>query len=54
MAATQRGEEEESGEVGMIQMSAAVVDPGTMVIHLHHTPEKGEETAKYIYKKISI
>lgn len=38
MDAAQWGENEESGEVGMIQMSAAIVDPGTMVIHLHHTP----------------
>lgn len=42
MDASHRGEEEESGEVGMIQMSAAVVDPGTMVIHFHHTPEEGK------------
>lgn len=47
MDATQWGKEEESSEVGMIQMSTAVVDPGTMVIHLHHTPEKGEEATKF-------
>lgn len=51
MDATQRGKEEKSGEVGVIQMSAAVVDPGTMVIHLHYTPE-GEKSARY--KKVFI
>lgn len=49
MDAAQRGEKEESGEVGMIQMSAAIVDPGAMVIHLHHTPVE-EKVFNYAIK----
>ncbi len=39
MHATQWSKQEEAGEVRMIQVTTAVVDPGTMMIHLHHTPE---------------
>lgn len=44
MYAPQWGKQEESSEVGMIQMSTAVVNPGAVVVHLHHTPEEEEET----------
>lgn len=39
MYAAQWSEQEKACEVRMIHMTTAVVDPGTMMIHLHHTPE---------------
>lgn len=32
------GKEQEGSKVCMVEMSKAVVDPRTMVVHLHHTP----------------
>ena len=33
-----RSEDEERREAGVVTMTDTVVDPRTMVVHLHHTP----------------
>ena len=42
MRAAQRRQDQEAGEVGVVLVSTAVVDPGAVVIHLHHTPDEEE------------
>lgn len=37
--AAERRQQQETGEVGVVLVAAAVVDPRAVVIHLHHTPE---------------
>ena len=34
-------EEEEEAKVGMVPVTTASVDPGTVVVHLHNTPVAG-------------
>lgn len=43
MGAAQRSKQQEAGEVCVVQMSAAVVDPRAVVVHLHYAPEEGEQ-----------
>lgn len=38
MWATQWSQQQEAGEVGVILVAATVVDPGAVVVHLHHAP----------------
>lgn len=42
MRAAKRSQQQEAGEVGVVHVAAAVVDPGAVVVHLHHTPVGGE------------
>lgn len=39
MWAAQWSQQQEAGKVGVILVAAAVVDPGAVVVHLHHTPD---------------
>ena len=41
--AAKRNEEEEQQEVGVVGVAHAGVDPGTMVVHLHHTPGRTKD-----------
>lgn len=43
--ASQRRQQQEAGEVGVVLVAAAVVDPGTVVVHLHHAPAGGRHRA---------
>jgi len=36
--AATRSEEEKASEVGVIEVTDAIIDPRTMMIHLHYTP----------------
>lgn len=38
VGAAQWSQQQEAGEVGVVHVAAAVVDPGAMVVHLHHAP----------------
>lgn len=38
MDASKRGQKQEAGEVGMVQVATAVIDPRTVVVHLHDAP----------------
>ena len=41
MDAAERYKEEKAGKVGVVSVSDTRVDPRTMVVHLHNTPEDG-------------
>ena len=40
MRAAQWRQDQEAGEVGVVLVSTAVVDPGAVVVHLHYTPDE--------------
>lgn len=42
VGASQRRQQQEAGEIGMVQMATAVVDPWAVMVHFHNTPEGGK------------
>jgi len=48
MRASQGSQQKEAGEVGVVEVAATVVDPGAVVVHLHHTPEGRKEESRGI------
>lgn len=50
MCAAQWGQQQETGEVGVVYMSAAVVDPRAVMVHLHHASGEERQRTKHIHQ----